>query len=54
MNDNIDRSISFQVVRGEAQNVSHVSYFKVQNNQVVSLVNVATAPQITDEGEQTR
>ena len=51
MNNCWNRSISFQIVSGETRAVSHVSYFKVQNNQVVSLVNVAAAPQITEEGE---
>lgn len=52
MNNNFDRSISFQVLQGETRSVSHVSYFKVQNNQVLSLVNVAAARQISEERDQ--
>ena len=51
MNDILNQSISFQVQQGEPRAVSHVSYFQVHNNQVLSLVNVAAWPQVTEQDD---
>ena len=54
MNDILDRSISFQVQQGGPRPVSHVSYFQVHNNQVLSFVNVAASPKTTEEADGVR